>query len=327
MSYKFDAVNDQLRATLGTTYELPITIGFWSKTPVWPATAQTPVQFGSAIDSATGSVGARHEYGSPNARFRANTVDSAASSISASSPYIPTADVEGEWVPQIYTFDGSGSTVSARQGHANGTSGTANSTSAGLGAALQFLSIGESLADGGDWGSANPNEHLIAHVAIWNEVLDSTEISNFMAGDNPSTIGSTLIAYWALTDDLSLTDGSDTPATALYADSGTPSLVSPADNPLVDAATTLYVKVLAESAAQSDTAVQGIVMNGSTYIGTFTGQAFSGTLEAGEAVLLIAASDITPDGTTLTTANTPTVFAYNATDGTTGPGTATVIEV
>jgi hypothetical protein len=89
----------------------------------------------------------------------------------------------------------------------------------------------------------------------------------------------------------------------------------------------LYVKLLAADTAQGDTAVQGVVMNGSTYIGTFTGQAWEADLESGEAVLLVPVADITPDGATLTTSDTPTVFAYNATDATSGPGDATVIEV
>jgi hypothetical protein len=64
-------------------------------------------------------------------------------------------------------------------------------------------------------------------------------------------------------------------------------------------------------------------------IGEFTGQAFEATLEGspGEAVLLIDVADITPDGDTLTTSDTPIVFAYNTTDGTVGEGSATVIEV
>jgi hypothetical protein len=92
-------------------------------------------------------------------------------------------------------------------------------------------------------------------------------------------------------------------------------------------ATTKYLKVLAEAAAASDTAVAGRVFNGDDYIGAFTGQAWEADLESGEAVLLVAVADITPDGATLTTSDTPTVFAYNATDATSGPGTATVIEV
>lgn len=91
------------------------------------------------------------------------------------------------------------------------------------------------------------------------------------------------------------------------------------------------VKLLAHSSAASATGVEGVVLNSTrdTVIGEFTGQAFEAALEGspGEAVLLIPVADIIPDGSTLTTSDTPIVFAYNATDSIIGPGSATVIEV
>jgi hypothetical protein len=91
----------------------------------------------------------------------------------------------------------------------------------------------------------------------------------------------------------------------------------------------LAVKLLAHASAASATGVEGVVLNAArdTVIGEFTGQAFEASLESGEAVLLIPAEDITPDGSTLTTTDTPLVAAYNSTDGTVGLGSATVIEV
>lgn len=94
-------------------------------------------------------------------------------------------------------------------------------------------------------------------------------------------------------------------------------------------ATTLYVKLFAEAAAASAASIEGVVLNAArdTVIGEFTGQAFDVALEGGEAVLLIDVADITPDGSTLTTSDTPIVFAYNTTDSIIGPGSATVVEV
>lgn len=94
-------------------------------------------------------------------------------------------------------------------------------------------------------------------------------------------------------------------------------------------AVTNYLKLLASANAASVTDVEGVVLNAArdTVIGEFTGQAFEASLEGGEAVLLIDVADITPDGSTLTTSDTPIVFAYNSTDGTVGEGSATVIEV
>lgn len=98
---------------------------------------------------------------------------------------------------------------------------------------------------------------------------------------------------------------------------------------LKPSAATKYVKLLASADAASETDIEGVVLNAArdTVIGEFSGQAFEASLESGEAVLLIPTADITPDGDTLTTSDTPIVFAYNATDATSGPGTATVIEV
>lgn len=91
----------------------------------------------------------------------------------------------------------------------------------------------------------------------------------------------------------------------------------------------LAVKLLAEASAASATNIEGVVLNstGDTVIGEFSGQAFEASLEGGEAVLLIPVADIIPDGATLTTSHTPIVYAYNATESTVGPGTATVVEV
>jgi hypothetical protein len=95
------------------------------------------------------------------------------------------------------------------------------------------------------------------------------------------------------------------------------------------ASSTLYLKLLAHSSAASATGVEGVVLNSTrdAVIGEFTGQAFEASLESGDAVLLIDVADITPDGPTLATTDTPLVAAYNSTDGTVGLGSATVIEV
>ncbi len=92
---------------------------------------------------------------------------------------------------------------------------------------------------------------------------------------------------------------------------------------------TTYVKLLAEASAASAASIEGVVLNSTrdTVIGEFTGQTFEASLEGGEAVLLIDVADITPNGSTLTTSDTPIVFAYNATDSIIGPGSATVVEL
>lgn len=90
---------------------------------------------------------------------------------------------------------------------------------------------------------------------------------------------------------------------------------------------TTKVKVLAPAAAASAASIEGVVLNAArdTVIGEFTGQTFEAALEGGEAVLKIDVADITPDGSTLTTSDTPLVVAYNTTHST-DLAAATVIE-
>lgn len=80
----------------------------------------------------------------------------------------------------------------------------------------------------------------------------------------------------------------------------------------------IKVKLLAPAAAASATDIEGVVLNAArdTVIGEFTAQTFEAALEGGEAVLKINATDILPDGDTLTTADAPLVIAYNATHST-----------
>ena len=78
------------------------------------------------------------------------------------------------------------------------------------------------------------------------------------------------------------------------------------------AGTVKKLKLLTHSDAQSKTGVQGVVFTApsggdlvGSKIGEFTGAAFSGTLESGEAVLKVALTDF--GGSALTTSDTPRV--------------------
>lgn len=91
--------------------------------------------------------------------------------------------------------------------------------------------------------------------------------------------------------------------------------------------TTKYVKLLAPAAAASAASIEGVVLNAArdTVIGEFTGQTFESSLESGYAVLKIIAANVSPNGNTLTTSDTPLVVAYNSTYST-DLASATVIE-
>jgi hypothetical protein len=163
---------------------------------------------------------------------------------------------------------------------------------------------------------------------VWKSALDATARAAFLAGTSPNSIdGDNLAKYFELdAESGTQTNG----ATGAAADSGSLTLdgTYASDHP---SWSTKYLKLFAHSSAASATGVEGVVLNAArdTVIGEFSGQAFEASLEGspGEAVLLIAVADITPNGTTLTTSDTPLVSAYNTTDGTVALGSATVIEV
>lgn len=96
--------------------------------------------------------------------------------------------------------------------------------------------------------------------------------------------------------------------------------------------TTKYVKLLADSSAASATGIEVVVFNapsdsnyvtGTTRYGSAASKSFEGTLESGNAVLKVLASDVGCDG--LAAATTVAALARNTTY-TTGVVSATIIE-
>ncbi len=164
----------------------------------------------------------------------------------------------------------------------------------------------------------------LAYVGVWDSVLSESSAVALAGGSVPTSVDAeNLVLYYSTlatgsavgTDDVGGYD------LTLIGDAA-----YSADNPTLAA---LFLKLLTDASAASASSIEGVVLNATrdTVIGEFSGQAFEASLEAGEAVLLIDVADITPDGSTLTTSDTPIVFAYNATDSIIGPGSATVIEV
>lgn len=172
---------------------------------------------------------------------------------------------------------------------------------------------------------------LVVGFAIKNNnATDATTISHTILTKRTQLVSTGASRLHAASGSLQQTTAADYDGTNFTIDGTSETLASAGMIVyLRTASTLLYVKLLAEAAAASQTGIEGVVLNATrdTVIGEFSGQAFEADLEDGEAVLLIAASDITPDGGTLTTSDTPIVFAYNATDSLVGPASATVIEV
>ena len=182
---------------------------------------------------------------------------------------------------------------------------------------------------------ADTNRHLghVGYVTIWSGTLSDANIGAYAAGNDPATIDAGNILYHgpylAYSNGPTNTQVGDTIASyALTLNAAAGCDLDAGVNPTITSLTT-YVKLLTEASAASKTSIEGVVLNAArdTVIGEFTGQSFEAALESGEAVLLIDVADITPDGSTLTTSDTPIVFAYNATESIIGPGSATVVEI
>lgn len=178
---------------------------------------------------------------------------------------------------------------------------------------------------------ATVNDCLVIGFGLKNNTAtDATTISHSVLTKRTQYVSSVASRMHAASGSLQQTTAADYGGTDFTIDGTSESLASRGVvlylRSLVS--TQKYVKLLAEAAAASVTGIEGVVLNAArdTVIGEFTGQAFEAALEGGEAVLLIPVSEITPDGSTLTTSDAPLVAAYNSTHGTVGLGSATVIE-
>lgn len=162
-----------------------------------------------------------------------------------------------------------------------------------------------------------------------NTATDATTISHTVLTKRTQFVATSASRVHAASGSLQQTTATDYDGTDFTVDGSAETLSARGVLVYLKTSAPLYVKVLAEASAASETGIEGVVLNATrdTVIGEFSGQAFEASLESGEAVLLIPTADITPDGDTLTTSDTPIVFAYNATDSLIGPGSATVIEV
>lgn len=236
MSYLFDGSNNELYANYGSVkgalasnYAFPLSIALWFKAPAIVAAVQYMAQLAYSNSSNSSSVYGG-VYRTSTDEFRAVTVDSAAASISRTLTFT-LGSINDTWTPVVLVFGGSGNTCNSRQLYygPSATASSTNVTSSSFSGNLGYFFMGEAATGGGDLGAANPNEYRLAHAAIWNSALNSTQAAEFCAGNYPGTIGSSLIAYWPLVSDTSQAAGSDAVG-ALVSEAGS----ADGDNPDVD---------------------------------------------------------------------------------------------
>lgn len=177
--------------------------------------------------------------------------------------------------------------------------------------------------------ASTDNCHVIGFASKNNTATDATTVSHAVLTKRTQLVSTTGGRLHAASGDLQQTTAADYAGADFTLDGTSESLSSRGMIVYLRTSGTLALKLLTDAAAASAASVEGVVLNAArdTVIGEFSGQTFEASLEGGEAVLLIPVSEITPDGETLTTSDTPIVFAYNTTDATIGPGSATVIEV
>lgn len=224
-------------------------------------------------------------FGSGTARRRGVTVKDNAGTNASRSCY----------AAYIGNVDGTGNKVTLAKVGAYGTAVTVLTTYAitySSGATLKLEATGTS---------------PVVLTAYYNGVALGSPYS-----DSSSPLSGTYVGVFAATEDNSF-----------YGDSWEGGDLAPA--------TTKYLKLLAHSSAASATSIAGVVFSaptggnitGTTRYGEFTGAAFEGTLESGQAVLKVAVADF--GGSALTTSDTPVALVRNSTY-TTGAVSCTVIE-
>ena len=154
----------------------------------------------------------------------------------------------------------------------------------------------------------------IGILTFYNIDLSGAQLTELLTTDpaSASTSGNR-VAYYDLRTDHGTTTLTDSVGSYHLALSGSTKPSYTAGGPTF---ALKYLKLLAHASAASAASIEGVVLNSTrdTVIGEFSGQAFDATLAAaGEAVLYIPCADISPDGSTLTTSDTPLAVAYNAT--------------
>lgn len=308
MSYSFDGSNDFLSGAFTSTYSDPITVACFIKVTAHPLANDAMISLGASSSATPNSYMLR--TGSSDDAWEARSEDAAGSASIAS---LTGVNIDDAWTGIVGVFAASDA---SRTIYVGSIANTATSSASRSVAAVQYIRLGENFAGSADFTG------LIAHVAVWNIALGTDDITAFLAGSSPTGIqAANLIGYWAL-------DTNNATQSNAGVDAGGDLTVSgatySADQPSF---LTKKVKLLAVAAAASATGVEGWVFNadGDAFIGKFTAQAFEAALESGASVLKVAAADISPDGSTLSTSDTPLVVVRNTTNGT-SMRSATVIE-
>jgi hypothetical protein len=283
--YTFDATGEKLETTgsLALT-DQSFTVFCWVKpTDNTPASVQTPVSIGNSA------------YGSDrycSLQFTENARALVFQGTSNSSTTSTNGAVSGEWFAMagLFTRNTSSQVTSVQAWSWNGVNESLSTADTGLTKQMSTFNvnrIGVARTGVGEFAG------IIAHVAVWNKILSSAELTALRTQPPSVVATSNLIAYWPLVDDANADVGSGINLTV------TGATLTAGNGPYPQ---------LEQAGAE---------------IGEFTNQSFESSTEGGLAILKVPVTAF--GGSSLTTSDTPVVLVQTSTH-TTGLIEATIIE-
>ena len=181
-SILFDGVNDGMTGTFTSTYADPITIGIKVKYTAHPVAVDVMASLGNG-DTRDDSY-----------MCRTNATDDQFGALSRSSgggeanANVVKAGLDGVWFSIVCEFPSGDSDRNVFVEDVTDTNGGDEF----VGGALQFLRAGQSLSEAQEFAGR------LAEFAIWDRVLTTQEITDYIDDDCTASIGSSdLIGYWS----------------------------------------------------------------------------------------------------------------------------------
>ena len=304
-----NADDDKLALDLGVGNEInyPISIFCWVKSDnEWSTNADTIASLHTTDGSNDYRIGLSN---SATADRLSATASTTTSSADAYEDFTIAADT---WLPVLGVW----ASATDRKIYLNypREGGVNNGTVSKVIADFRYLTIGELPA------GTNGHDGAIAELCVWTKALTADDFDLLVTaaetGKAPGGLYvSDVVDYWPMST--SSLVGSVNGLTLTETGSAT----YDADHPTITGWSVKKLKLLAHPSAVGASSIEGVVLDAArdTVIGEFSGQAFidgdgeSPQVNPGYAVLKVAATDISPDGSTLTTSDTPLAIAYNAT--------------
>ena len=196
MSYSAVAAGDHLDGTIGSTYDVPITIAAWVKLTAaqW---ADTGVQFALAFGDDSADENSTLSLRRAGADSYGISIVSSGGTQQSSGGSFPDTTYDSKWAVWVGKFTND----TSRQGYfGDSTEKTGHDVNSRPVANLDYVRVGERVH------STTGLDGLIAEVAVWNKALSDAEIDQLESasetGPAPNTIATAnCVGYWPLAVD------------------------------------------------------------------------------------------------------------------------------